>query len=160
MRRKLVILCVLALVTFPVLTATANEVEALDGGLNAPTITGPKEGRMGQTYEYKITYTDPDGDDVYYRMYWGDCTVIFHDGPHKSGEEIKFSHSWCEICCGPGKFTIHVQASDDEGQISNWGTLDVTMKSNRDRTSHSSFLIFLFERFTGRFQFFENLLNL
>ena len=71
MKGKIIALCVLALVTIPVLSATANEMGILDGSSNTPIITGPTSGKMGETLEYTITFTDLQGDDVYYKIYWG-----------------------------------------------------------------------------------------
>lgn len=159
MKGKIIALCVLALVTIPVLSATGTEIEAVDGNSNAPIITGPTSGIMGKTYEYKVTYTDPQGEDVYYKIFWGDCAIILNDGPHKSGEEVIFSHAWCDVCAGPGKFTIRVQASDDNDQKSNWGTLEVTMRSSRERTIHNSLLARLFEKLIERFPILEKLLD-
>jgi hypothetical protein len=160
MKGKLIAACVLALVTIPVLSATAIEKEAINVNSNTPLITGPTEGILGEIYDYKITYTDSNGDDVYYKIIWGDCTVVCNAGPFKSGEEVTFSHAWCSICTGPGKFTIRVQASDNNGQDSNWGTLEVTMKSNRKSISHNLLLMHLFERLIERFPILENLLDL
>lgn len=160
MKGKLIILCVLTLVTIPVLSATANEEVTIKGNSTAPTINGPTEGIIGESYEYIITFKDPQGDDVYYNIFWGDCMVIIHDGPHKSGEEVIFSHAWCEMCTGPGKYTIRVQASDDNGYESNWGTLEVTMKLKRDSASYNSLIMSLFEKLIERFPILENLLDL
>lgn len=159
MKGKLIALCVLALVTIPVLSATGTEIRAVDENSNAPIITGPTSGIIGKTYEYKVTYTDPHGEDVYYKIFWGDCAVIVNDGPHKSGEEVIFSHAWCEVCTGPGKFTIRVQASGDNDQKSNWGTLEVTMRSGRERTIHNSLFARLLEKLIERFPVLEKLLD-
>ena len=57
-------------------------------------ITGPTVGKVGKNYEYTFMSIDPDGDDVYFLIYWeGDFTRP-HDniGPFKSGEEAKASY--------------------------------------------------------------------
>ena len=158
MKGKIIALCVLALVTIPVLTATANEIKALDANTNRPIITGPTNGIITKTYEYKVTYIDPQGDDVYYKIIWGDCKIIMNDGPHKSGEEVVFSHKWCEVCTGPGEYTIRVQATDDNGQKSNWGTLDVTMHPFKIRKTHNLLLMNFLENLLDRFPILEILL--
>jgi hypothetical protein len=99
---------------------------------NSPIINGPTEGIFGNTYEYEIYYFDPEDDDIYYKIYWGDCMVIMADGPYKSGEIVKYRHCWCEICCGPGIYTIMVKAFNKDGYESEWGTLDVNLKPKKN----------------------------
>ena len=67
----------------------------------------------------------PNWNDIYYEIYWGDCEEIFHAGPYKSREKVKFFHDWCEIYSKTEEYTIRVQASDNNGLKSDWGTLNV-----------------------------------
>lgn len=158
MNRKITAIFVLTLVGIPIVaTASAYELKT-ESASTIPIITGPTTGTLGKSYEYSITYTDPDGEDVYYKIYWGDCMVIFNDGPHKSGETIKRSHAWCEICCGPGDFTIRVQATDGNGGQSQLGTLDVTMNKNKDYKSYHSFFNNFFESHQNLFPMLRQLL--
>jgi len=161
MNGKIIILCVLALVALPVLTATANDGVNFDisTSSNTPIIEGPTNGIIGNVYEYTVTFEDPQGDDVFYKIVWGDCLVINNAGPYESGEEVIFSHAWCKECCGPGDFTIRVQATDVNGGQSDWGTLDVTMDKNKDSSSYNSLFHFFFEKLMGRFPVFEKLLG-
>jgi len=160
MNGKITAIFVLALVTLPVLTATANDgvIFEVSTSSNTPIIKGPTNGIIGNVYEYTVTFEDPQGEDVYYTIRWGDCMIINNAGPYESGEEVQFSHGWCENCCGPGTFTIQVQATDDNGDHSNWGTLDVTMDKNKDSSSYNSLFHFFFEKLMGRFPVFEKLL--
>ncbi|KAA0001587.1 MAG: hypothetical protein FE048_05275, partial [Thermoplasmata archaeon] len=44
---------------------------------DAPSIIGPTEGKIRTEYEYTFVATDPDGDDVYYWIQWGEgCPVV------------------------------------------------------------------------------------
>jgi hypothetical protein len=160
MKGKLMALCVLTLVMIPVSSSQGIEMEAAEGNLNTPLISGPKIGIMGETYAYKVIYTDPQGDDVYYKIFWGDCSVIYHNGPHKSGEEVTYSHGWCDICAGAGKFTICVQTSDENGEKSNWGTLEVYMKSEQNSGTITSLLIHIYQIIIERFPIFQQILAL
>lgn len=156
MKGILIVVYVLALVTIPVLFATANEIDTLDVGTNVPIITGPTEGILGEVYDYKITYSDLHGEDVYYEIRWGDCAIICNAGPFKSGEEVTFSHAWCSICTGPGTFTIQVMGFDDNGDNSNWGTLSVYMRG-KEKGLNNLNLIYFIEKLIGRFPLLENL---
>lgn len=161
MNGKIITICVLALVTIPVLTATANDRVTFEVSTssNTPIIEGPTNGIIGNVYEYTVTFEDSQGDDIYYTIRWGDCMIIKNAGPYESGEEVQFSHAWCEVCCGPGTFTICVQATDDNGDHSNWGTLEVTMGKNKDSSSYNSLFQFFFEKLMERFPVFEKLLG-
>jgi parallel beta-helix repeat protein len=94
---------------------------------NAPIINGPTSGKVGETYTYSFVSEDPNGDDVYYEIDWGDGQVDPWDGPHKSNVKITKDHSWGS----KGKFTIMARTKDIYDEISDWGTLDVTIPRNK-----------------------------
>ena len=148
------------LVCMPVVTATTKKLAQPHdySEINAPTITSPIVGVMGNSYEYTITYNDPQGDDIYYRIIWGDCEIVYKHGPHKSGEEIKIRHAWCNICHNSGKFTIRVKAFDDNNEESNWGRLEVTMNPKIDITFIFENLYQLIVRIIDRFPLLEKLM--
>jgi hypothetical protein len=89
---------------------------------NTPTITGETQGRVRTLYDYTITATDPDQDNVHYEIDWGDNTTQI-TGLHESGEEIVINHSWNVR----GTYNIRVRAIDDLNIKSDWATLTVTM---------------------------------
>jgi len=166
MEGKVFAACFMALVLVPVFSATAAETDiahemVLDRidlnpgdiamsrldekdidvkGVGAapfmPHISGPTSGLMSKTYEYAVVSTDPQGDDVFYRIVWGDCGITWWDGPYESGEVVMFSHSWCEVCCpGGGTFTIYVQAKDVDDHVSVSAEYQVVMKDSRVKAS-------------------------
>ncbi|RLF39079.1 MAG: hypothetical protein DRN12_07465 [Thermoplasmata archaeon] len=100
-----------------------------------PTITGPTKGRVGGRYEYTFVAIDPDGDNIYYFVDWGDNTSSGWLGPYKSGEEITLAHSFSS----QGSYAIKAKAEDIFGDESSWGTLIVNMPYN-----------ILIHRFLGR----------
>jgi len=102
-----------------------------------PTIDGQTTGTAGQEYEYTFRTTDPDGDQVYYYIEWGDGDIVEWDGPHDSGQEVKFTHSWES----EDIYTIRAKAKDVWDYKSDWATLKVTMP--RSRAISSPFLRFL-----------------
>jgi subtilisin family serine protease len=50
-----------------------------------PTITGPEQGKPGNTYKYTITGTDPESDMVSAYIQWGDDTMTNWTAFHNSG---------------------------------------------------------------------------
>jgi hypothetical protein len=94
---------------------------------NIPTIDGPTNGKSGQEYDYKISAIDPDENDVYFYIQWGDGDTVEWTGPYSSGEEITLSHSWDSI----GTYTIKVKAKDNYDAESSWAELTVKMPKAR-----------------------------
>ncbi len=88
-----------------------------------PTITGPAEGKPGNSYLYSLLTTDQDGDKVYYFVDWGDNQTSGWLGPFDSGATASATHEWAE----EGTYTVKVKAKDIYDVESGWGTLDVTM---------------------------------
>ena len=126
---------------------------------NTPNVAGPISGIIGERYEYTITTVDPQGDDVYYKISWGDCAVMFWDGPHKSGEEVTYEHAWCEVCFpGGGDFTIQVWVKDANDNIGHCKTFETSMATKDQSVIGLLFLQFL-ERFIERVPLLENLLD-
>jgi len=76
----------------------------------APTtsITGPTSGRVNKNYIFDVSAVDPQRDDVYLYVEWGDGTNTDWLGPYDSGEVIQVSHSFPERI----NYTIKVKAKD------------------------------------------------
>jgi hypothetical protein len=84
-----------------------------------PTITGPSDGKPGKDYEYTFLSADPDGEQIYYRVDWGDETgVEFFSDRYDSGHEAVVEHSWYM----EGIYTIKAQTYDSWGVGSDWAT--------------------------------------
>jgi hypothetical protein len=112
---------------------------------NPPTINGPASGKVGVSYVYYFLTADPDGDDVYYRIDWGDGLVTEWIGPYHSSQLVLASHSFSSI----GTSIIKCQAKDTHGLLSNWGQLIVTMP--KEMTHIPSPILKLIERLMERF---------
>lgn len=82
---------------------------------NQPTISGPVSGRVEESYEYTFNAIDPDNDDVYYYIDWGDTSSGWV-GPFTSGVAVTFQHSWNRT----DQYTIFAQAKDGFHHESNW----------------------------------------
>jgi hypothetical protein len=95
-----------------------------------PTITGPKTGRVGVSYDYSFVSIVPDGGDVFYWIDWGDGSNSEWVGPYHSGETVSVAHTWTEknIC------SIRVKAKNTYETESDWSdSLEVTMPRNKEK---------------------------
>ena len=81
-----------------------------------PVIDGPTSGKIKENYSYTISTTDPDEDDIYYCIDWGDGNYEGWKGPYTSGAETSVSHQWDQ----EGTFTIRVKTKDIDEHQSGW----------------------------------------
>lgn len=107
--------------------ATVNITAVTTDPPNAPSIDGPTIGAVWIEYEYTVVTTDPNGDDVYYYVDWGDDTFEDWFGPYESGDEVTVSHAWFE----QGTYIIRAKAKDVYGVESNWSEPLTVIISNR-----------------------------
>jgi nitroreductase len=89
----------------------------------APIFTGPSSGLRGVLYNYTMVATDPDGDDVYYFVDWGDGTNSGWVGPFPSGIMVTLNHTWSQA----ETYTVQVKAKDPSGLESGWTTIKMTI---------------------------------
>jgi hypothetical protein len=92
-----------------------------------PTITGPNSGKIGEKQEYIFSAIDPNSDDLYYYIEWGDGQYEEWIGPFVSGESIKLNHTWDK----KGNFEIRAKAKNTQDIEGPWGVLKVTMPKNQ-----------------------------
>ena len=88
-----------------------------------PTIIGPSQAKFGENIEYTINSNDPEGDNIYYYIEWGDNSAEDWIGPYESGSDVIFNHIWSER----GNYLIKVKAKDTENSESDWCTIEVKM---------------------------------
>jgi hypothetical protein len=109
-------------------------VKCFSGGLNhleneppgQPIIEGPASGKPTATYTYSLTSYDPDDNDVYYYIEWGDDSVENWAGPYASGVAAEIDHAWDE----DGEYSIRAQARDVYSALSVWSdTFVVTIEN-------------------------------
>lgn len=122
---------------------------------SAPTIDGPTNGKINVEHEYTFSSVDPDQDDVYYYVDWGDNSNSWI-GPYGSGATASATHKWSE----KGTYTIRAKARDIYGAESDWGYLEVTMPKNKAYNYNSFSLSRLFERFPNIFPIIRKILGL
>jgi hypothetical protein len=132
---------------------SALVMEYINNPPEAPTIDGPTSGNAGTEYNYTFNSVDPDGDDVFYHIRWGDGYVEIWKGPFASGEDFEISHTYQN----QGSFTIEAKARDFLDFESDVATLDVTMP--RTKAFNFNFFVRLVERFPNAFQLIRQLLG-
>jgi hypothetical protein len=88
-----------------------------------PTISGTDQGQAGKPYTYSFVCTDPENDDLYLYVEWGDGTTSGWQGPYSSGQEITLEHTWTDI----GSYMIRAKAKDIHDIEGEWGRLPITM---------------------------------
>ncbi|MDH7507024.1 MAG: M20/M25/M40 family metallo-hydrolase, partial [Candidatus Thermoplasmatota archaeon] len=95
---------------------------------NVPVITGPTMVTINEVCKYSVVTTDPDGDDVYYYVDWGDGNFSGWIGPYTSGVPIQTSHTWTSL----GSYMVRVKAKDIYGVRSSWSDyITVIVSDNR-----------------------------
>ncbi len=108
---------------------------------DAPEINGSTNPEPEVEYEYTFITTDPNGDNVFYYISWGDGTFEEWIGPFDSSEEVIRSHTWKS----KKNRVITAQAMDTNGLVGCWGTLPIIMP--RNRATYNSLFLQLLELF-------------
>jgi len=80
------------------------------------TPSGPTYGIIEVLYTYTTNTTDPNGDQIYYLIDWGDGTDTGWIGPYDSGDTVNSTHKWIS----PGNYEILVKAKDIYDHESAW----------------------------------------
>jgi hypothetical protein len=122
----------------------------------APEITGPNSGKPGESYTFNFVTTDPNGDDIYYYVDWGDGDFEDWDGPYSSGTGSSASHTWDS----QGMFNVKVKAKDSSGAEGPWGVLNVNIPRSKSLNMISKIIQIIFERFPLLEQIVTKLLTL
>ena len=112
-----------------------------------PNIEGKRIGKTGKEYSYVISTTDPNEDEVFYYLDWGDDQSEEWIGPYESGEIVTVKHSWNE----KNTYTIRVKAKDIFGDESDWTTFVIGMP--KYKVTH--LFIQFFEKMVNRFSSME-----
>jgi hypothetical protein len=73
-----------------------------------PSIDGPKVGVPEVSYDYTFVTNDPEYDQVWLYIDWGDNNPDEWIGPYESGEEVIVSHEWEE----EGTYNIKAKSKD------------------------------------------------
>ena len=115
MQRKIIgfIVCTLLLITsIPAIGAVSMHPTA------KPSITHLTHEVywVGVEYTFYFTFVDPEGDQWYFMVSWGDGTYSDWQGPYDSGETASITHYWIWI----GNYEIKMKVKDVHGNESPW----------------------------------------
>jgi len=80
-----------------------------------------------------LSVVDPDDDEVYYFIDWGDEAYSGWIGPYASGETITTSYTWSE----DGVYLVKVKAKDEFDVETDFVTLKVTIPKSRTSSGQS-----------------------
>jgi len=84
---------------------------------NKPNIpSGSTFCKVGISYSYSSSTTDPNGDRIYYMFDWDDGTNSEWIGPYNSDQLVSISHIWQN----KGTYKIKIKAKDEYGEESVW----------------------------------------
>ena len=96
--------------------AELSEVSPVSNPPAKPVITGPTNGIVNYEYNYTVVTTEPDGEDVYYYIDWGDGTNSGWLGPFSSGTSTTAQKSWNTA----STYTVQARAKDINEVLSEW----------------------------------------
>ena len=77
---------------------------------------GPSSARIGYPSVFSTFTSDPDGDSIAYRFYWGDGDTTSWSRYLPGDSVFAMSHGWDSS----GGFQVRAQATDRAGAISDW----------------------------------------
>jgi len=117
----------------------------------APTISGPKRGKIGEPHDYYFTSTSPLGKDIYYYIDWDDRSVERWIGPYHSGETINVSHIWKNR----GNYVIGVRVKDTDNLCSSYVEFKVKVTLPRNREIYNSLYLIFLEQLPDAFLIFR-----
>ena len=73
--------------------------------------------------KYTLTAADPENDNIWYYIDWGDNSNSGWIGPKDSGESVLLNHTWKQ----KDTYRLRCKAKDTLGGISDWETFEITM---------------------------------
>jgi hypothetical protein len=99
---------------------------------NDPDIKGPNSLKINEEGTFTVTGTDPNEDQIYLYIDWGDGETVDWDGPFNSGQEVNYKHTWTTI----DRFIIKVKAKDTFNEESGRTEFEIKISNPRTRTSY------------------------
>jgi hypothetical protein len=96
--------------------AELSEVGILSNPPAKPLLTGPTSGVIDELYTYSVVTTEPDGEDIYYFIDWGDGTNTGWLGPFSSGQSTTAQKSWAT----EATYIVRAKAKDINHVTSEW----------------------------------------
>ena len=117
-----------------------------------PIVTGDSSVKVGDEYELTIKTNDPDGDGLYYEIYWGldtsDPDAYLYVGPYENNEEFTVTHTFkrSDYNIQDPERGFIIKAFDPWGKSSSTHHY-VTLKLTKSKTSSNSLIRILMEKF-------------
>jgi Peptidase family M28/PKD domain len=96
--------------------AELSEASYLSNPPAIPTISGPSSGVVNEEYSYSVVTTEPDGENVFYFIDWGDGTNSGWLGPYSPGQPVAAQKTWT----APATYTVQAKAKDINQVSSDW----------------------------------------
>jgi len=85
--------------------------------------------KPNREYIYNFEATDPQDEEVYYYIDWGDGNIVDWTGPFTSDNPEIFTHTWDSV----GSYTIKAKSKDANGYESDWAIMNINVKKSRTR---------------------------
>jgi len=98
-----------------------------------PSINGPSTLKNDEEGTFTISTQDPDGDDVFFYIEWGDGSIVDWDGPYKSNEYVPYQHQWSM----DDTYNIKIKTKDIFGEESDWSNHEIKVTKAKFRLYHS-----------------------
>ena len=117
---------------------------------STPIINGDTSGKPETEIDFIFSANDPENDQIWYDIKWGDGNEIIDDGPYTSGAPVTKSYAWNKT----DTYVIESRARDEFGYYSEWKTHSINIPRNK------AFINNLLELLFERFPLLEKLLNL
>jgi CubicO group peptidase (beta-lactamase class C family) len=92
-----------------------------------PTIAGPTEGRVNKNQAFTISMVDPDGDDLFYCIDWGDQTTSEWVGPYLNNTTLQLHHTWKT----PYEYIVKAKVKDSSSIESDWAVTNVNISKTK-----------------------------
>jgi hypothetical protein len=118
---------------------------------NTPIITGPNKSNIDEEIQFNISCEDPDDDDVYYYIDWGDDQINEWIGPYSSEHQVKLSHIYSE----QGDYLIKIKSKDIFYEESEFTTFQISIPKSK---SHINLLYLSLKQLLSRFHIYGKVL--
>jgi len=112
-----------------------------------PAISGPYWLLPDRSYKFKISTTEPEDEEIFFLIEWGDCEIEEWIGPYSSGEVVTLYHKYIE----KGIYHINVTAKDINDLESLTKVKQIKVGLSRNRIIYNHFILTLLEKLIERF---------
>jgi hypothetical protein len=110
-----------------------------------PEIEGPNNVKWNTQTNFKFSVNEPENEDVYLYIDWGDDSIDEWIGPFEPNEDISIYHSWKWV--DRGEIAIRAKAKDTDGYETDWATLEISISKNKSFDFIPKILLCLSEKF-------------